>query len=59
MDQTFAELPDWSFEMLEKSAGVYEATGTDSHGRRVQMTGTDSDALLRECREGAAKMVGR
>jgi hypothetical protein len=57
MKKTFPELPDWSFEVHEKSLGIYEATGTDSRGHRVQITGTDYDALLRECCEAAAKMA--
>ena len=50
------DLLGWSFEVNERSAGVYEATGTDSHGHRVQSTGTDCDALLKECHDLAAQV---
>ena len=56
MKRTFPELAGWSFEVRERSAGVYEATGSDSVGHRVQSTGTDGEALLHECREMAAKI---
>jgi hypothetical protein len=57
MRRAFSELPGWSFEVTERSAGVYHATGTDAVGHQVQSTGTDSDALLDECRGMAAKIV--
>jgi hypothetical protein len=53
------ELPGWSFDVQEVSAGVYEVTGTDALGHRVQTKGTDCDALINECREAAAKMAAR
>jgi hypothetical protein len=57
MSRAFADLPGWSFEVSERSAGVYESVGTDTHGHRVQSTGTDPDALLDECRKMAAKVI--
>ena len=57
MKKTFEELPGWIFEMEEVSAGVYEVTGTDSYGRRVQSKGTDLDRLVDECREYASRLL--
>jgi hypothetical protein len=57
--KVFPELPGWSFDVHEVSAGVYEVTGTDALGHRVQTNGTDYDALIKECREAAAKMAAR
>jgi hypothetical protein len=57
MGRTFAELPGWSFEVREKSAGVYESVGTDAQGHRVQNTGTDTEAVLDECRDMAVRVV--
>jgi hypothetical protein len=59
MIRTFPELPDWTFEVKERSAGVYEVTASESHGHRVQMIGIDVDAMVRECREVAARMAVR
>jgi hypothetical protein len=59
MKEAFPDLPGWSFEGREVSAGVYEMTGTDAFGHRVQIKGADYDALLSECRAAAAKMSAR
>ena len=59
MTRTFPELPDWTFDVKETSAGVYEVTAAESHGHRVQMTGTDVEAMIGECREIAARMAVR
>ena len=53
MKKTFPELPAWSFDMDEVSAGVYEVVGTDGRGHRVSAKGTDLDAALEECRQQA------
>jgi hypothetical protein len=51
---TAGEPAGWTFDIDEVSMGVYEVTGRDEHGRRrVQMTGTDPDALLADCRKSA------
>jgi hypothetical protein len=51
--KTFAELPAWTFNMDEVSAGVYEVIGTDEAGHRVSAKGPDLDAVLEECRRQA------
>ena len=53
----FNELPDWQFEVDEVSAGVYKVLGKDKSGRNVEVTGTDPDDLLNECKESAARMI--
>lgn len=55
MKKVFPDLPGWSFDIEEVSAGVYIVTGTDGVGRRVEMTGTDVDALLRDVRNVAER----
>lgn len=59
MNRTFRDLPGWSFDVTERSAGVYEVVGTGAHGRRVQSTGMDPEAVLAECRKMAATVVAR
>jgi hypothetical protein len=57
MPRTFSELPDWSFDADEVSAGVYRAFGRDSLGRNVEATGIDADALIEKCRRAALEMM--
>ena len=59
MKKDFPELPGWSFEIEEQSAGVYHITATEKGGRTFDMTGTDRDLLLSECREEAAALAER
>lgn len=56
MKKSFSDLPNWGFELEEVSANVYEVTGTDARGHRVQMKGTDPDELLQNARRGATKI---
>jgi hypothetical protein len=58
MKQSFDELPDWIFDLEEVSANVYEVTGTDRFGRRVQMKGINPDKLLDDARNGAIQIQG-
>ena len=55
--RTFAELPDWSFDADEVSAGVYRAFGRDRAGRNVEATGTDPETLIEKCRRAALQMM--
>lgn len=55
MRKQFPELPDWTFEIREVSAGVYEVIARDTRGRIIQEKGTDPDQLLEGCRLQAAK----
>lgn len=57
MRQDLIELPGWSFEVDEISAGVYQVRGTDKAGRSVGSRGTDPDALLLECKKAALRIV--
>jgi len=54
---TFPDLPGWTFDVDEVSAGVYRAVGVDESGRSVQATGTDPDRLLDECRSAAIDVL--
>lgn len=59
MKKSFQDVPGWTFDIEEVSANVYEVTGTDSVGHRVQIKGTDPDALLEDARESAKKIRER
>jgi hypothetical protein len=54
--RSFADLPGWTFEIDEVSAGVYSVSGVDEVGRSVAASGTDPEAVLSECRRSAAKI---
>lgn len=56
MKHRFADVPDWTFEIEEVSANVYEVIGMDRAGHRVQAKGTDPDELLSDARTGAKKI---
>ncbi len=56
MIQVFPELPEWKFDVDEISAGVYEIVGTDGVGHRIQLRGTDPDALFAEARLSASRI---
>ena len=57
MRQTFPELPKWTFDIDEVSAGVYRVIGTHLNGYRVQVEGTDPENLLEECRNNAINLI--
>ncbi len=54
MKKTFPSLPDWTFDVDEVSAGVYEV---NQLGQVVSAKGTDPYKLLDECKESAAKVA--
>ena len=57
MKKTFPSLPDWTFDVDEVSAGVYEVIGKNQLGQVVSAKGTDPYKLLDECKESAAKVA--
>jgi hypothetical protein len=59
MKKTFADLPGWSFDVREVSAGVYEVVGTDARGLRVEAKGTDPDRLISQCKQDALDLERR
>ena len=56
MRKTFPELPNWSFDLDEVSANVYEVVGIDKYGRRVSYTGTDLEEILNQCKCAAKEI---
>jgi hypothetical protein len=57
MARSFPELPDWSFDADEVSAGVYRAFGRDRAGRNVEACGVDAEALIEKCRQAALEIM--
>ncbi|HRP24230.1 hypothetical protein [Thauera sp.] len=56
MIRRFPDIPDWAFDIDEKSAGVYEVVAKDTKGRTIRRTGTDPDRLIDECRREASDL---
>lgn len=57
MARSFPELPNWSFDADEVSAGVYRAFGCDRTGRKVEASGLDPEALIEKCRQAALEIM--
>ena len=57
MARSFPELPDWSFDADEVSAGVYRVLGRDRAGRSVEASGLDPEALIEKCRAAALEIM--
>ena len=51
--------PGWYFAVEEVSVGVYKVHGSDESERRVEITGTDPEALLEECKKYAARIISQ
>lgn len=57
MEQTFQELPHWSFSAEEVSAGVYRVNGKNSvTGANFEVTVAEPELLLAEAKTIAAQM---
>jgi hypothetical protein len=50
MKRDSQDVPGWTFEVREVSAGVFVVTGRDVHGRNIERIGEDVDAMLVACR---------
>jgi len=57
MIRVLPDLPGWTFEVDEVSAGVYEVVASDRHGHTFSNKGTDPDALLKVCSEQARGLI--
>lgn len=52
----FDNLEGWDFSVYEVSNSVYQITAIDKHGRKVEMTGTDVDKLISDCKASVLSM---
>ena len=56
MKRTFLDLPDWSFDIDETSAGVYQVVAIDKQGHLISAAGIDPEMLVAECRSEASNI---
>ena len=52
----FSEIPGWSFDVDEISAGVFKAVGRGRAGQTVEATGVDPVMLMERCKQAALQM---
>lgn len=58
--QRFDDLPGWAFAIVERSAGVYEATGThEASGVSVSTGDYDPAVVIDRCRVKATETALR
>ena len=57
MIKILPDLPGWTFEIEEVSAGVYKVVARDKHGQMLSNKGTDPDGLLKSCGEEARRLM--
>jgi len=53
----YDDLPSWTFEVREVSAGVYVGSGRSASRANVQIQGEDPEQILARCREYAAEVA--
>lgn len=51
------DVPGWIFHVKEVSMGVYQVSGVDAVGRKVEVTGTDPAVLLADCKQSAFRIM--
>jgi hypothetical protein len=56
MKRTFLDLPGWSFDIDEASAGVYQVIAVDEKGHVISKTGFDPELLIAESRFEASNI---
>jgi hypothetical protein len=56
--ETFANLPDWTFDIIESSPNVYLMRGTDKRGHALRFEGTEFVALHKAMLDDALRFNG-
>ena len=59
MAHSFPELPGWSFDAEEVSAGIYRAFGRDQSSRNVDASGSVPETLIEKGRQTALQIMGQ
>ncbi len=56
MRKTFDDLPNWTFDLDEVSAGVYKVVGSHRQGCSLEVKGIEPDDLLARAINDARRM---
>lgn len=56
MIRYYDDLPDWTFDIDERSAGVYCVIAINSSGNAITKFGTNPEILIEECRHEAINL---
>ena len=56
MIRTYPEYPDWSFDIDEISAGVYQVLAKDMRGYAITRVGIDPESLIDDCKREVATL---
>lgn len=57
MNIEFKELRCWHFDIIEVSANIFKVTGKDQFHHSIELTGTEPDKLLDECKKYAHDII--
>lgn len=57
MRKTFDDLPNWTFDLDEVSAGVYKVVGSHLQGCSLEAKGIDPNDLMERAINDARRMV--
>ncbi len=57
MSLEFKELEYWRFDILEVSANIFKVMGKDKWHHSIELTGTDPDKLLDDCKKYASDII--
>ena len=56
MRKIYPDLPGWTFDMEEVSAGVYEVIAQNSSGQYTSAKGIELDQLVEQCKNEARRL---
>jgi hypothetical protein len=59
MIREYQELPGWTFDIDEKSAGVYEVVARAEKGHVITRVGTEPERLIDACKREAVDLSRR
>jgi hypothetical protein len=59
MKREIEELPNWTFQVEEMSAGIYRLRAKHRLGPSIESTGIDPEELMERARKDAAEMERR
>jgi len=56
MQRKLEDLPNWTLDIEERSAGVYKLRALHDLGASIELSGTDPDELIQRVRKDALEL---